>query len=156
MTRTSCGRISHPLCRLWAGWAERWSLRVSPSPSHAPVPLREPLGQAVLSPQERLFCRTCHALVTDLDQAMVMGESHEHTFFNPQGQLFRIGCFRVAVGCGVVGVASAEFSWFAGYLWKIALCRGCHHHLGWQFLDAEGSDSFWGLILDRLVAKESP
>jgi hypothetical protein len=47
-----------------------------------------------------------------------------------------------------VGGASAEFSWFSGYRWRVALCGRCLGHLGWRF---EQGDSFYGLILDRLL-----
>ena len=38
-------------------------------------------------------------------------------------------CFARAPGCSLAGEASAEFSWFAGYVWRIALC-GLPPYLG--------------------------
>ncbi len=75
--------------------------------------------------------------------------SHNHTFFNPAGIVFEIGCFSKAPGCGIVGEASSEFSWFAGTKWTTAICSGCLCHLGWLF---EGrGEPFFGLILTSLI-----
>jgi hypothetical protein len=34
------------------------------------------------------------------------------------------------------GAASAEYSWFPGYAWTIALCAACAVHLGWRYAPA--------------------
>ena len=31
------------------------------------------------------------------------------------------------------GEPSAEFSWFPGFAWTVAVCVRCRQHLGWQF-----------------------
>ena len=38
------------------------------------------------------------------------------------------------------------------YRWRLALCAGCHVHLGWHY---SGGAPFFGLILDRLVEGEA-
>jgi hypothetical protein len=73
--------------------------------------------------------------------------SHRHTFCNPAGLVFEVGCFAEAPGCVAIGEASEFFSWFPGYAWRVGICRGCTAHLGWSY--GEGPD-FWGLVLDRL------
>jgi cereblon len=45
------------------------------------------------------------------------------------------------------GEPSTESSWFPGYSWTIAGCRGCGRHLGWRFDTVAGLEPrrFWGL-----------
>ncbi|MBB5347342.1 hypothetical protein JWG42_11400 [Desulfoprunum benzoelyticum] len=93
-------------------------------------------------------CRVCaHRITGDTDRIAVNG-SHTHTFFNPAGLLFELGCFRRAPGCLVSGEASDQFTWFAGYLWRPAFCAYCAAHLGWRF-EKEGH-AFFSLILANL------
>lgn len=99
--------------------------------------------------EQNYYCAECDGLVTDIDEEISVGGGFEHTFANPKGLVFRIGCFDSAVGCASTGRGHSEFCWFDGYLWYIGLCRSCGTHLGWQFRDAE-NDGFWGLILPRL------
>ena len=74
--------------------------------------------------------------------------SHTHTFFNPAGIVFELGCFQGAPGCLVVGEPSFEFTWFPGHTWRIALCRQCQMHLGWLFVNQDAF--FHALILSKL------
>jgi hypothetical protein len=113
--------------------------RPRPAPESTPVDALEPV----------IVCRVCGFPVCHPDSAITVAGAHRHTFANPHGIVFEIGCFRNAPGCARVGPATDDFTWFAGYRWRIAICAGCHEHLGWRF---EGTgDSFYGLILDRLV-----
>jgi hypothetical protein len=98
--------------------------------------------------EEAIRCRVCGQVVTGHEQRLAVDGSPVHTFFNPAGIVFELGCFRRAPGCAGSGTTSAEFTWFPGYLWQIAFCRNCRKHLGWHFISAE--DSFFGLILARL------
>jgi hypothetical protein len=104
------------------------------------------------SPEEEGFilCRQCHQAITKPAERIVMEGSHLHTFANPHGVVFEIGCFRSVKGCGYAGAASDDFSWFAGYSWRVCFCALCLTHLGWMF-SRMGSDIFHGLILDRLI-----
>jgi hypothetical protein len=86
------------------------------------------------------------------DRIEVEGQ-HRHTKMNPHGFLFRIGCFRRAPGCLDPEAASTFWSWFEGYAWRAASCRGCAEHLGWSFTGSGGR--FFGLIIDRL-SEEQP
>jgi hypothetical protein len=96
-----------------------------------------------------LRCASCGHAITSKASAFEVEGAHEHVRTNPAGFTFRIGCFREAPGCSGEGAASEHFSWFPGYAWQIALCRGCGGHLGWVFrLDSSG---FYGLIKARLV-----
>lgn len=99
---------------------------------------------------ELIVCRQCLQIVTRPEERMEVDGSHVHTFANPQGIVFEIGCFRSVTGCGFSGSPSSEFTWFSGYQWRVAVCGGCLSHLGWLFQGGSG-DSFCGLILNRLA-----
>ena len=103
--------------------------------------------------EKRLFCASCRHLVTHQDERIPIQGGHEHTFTNPHGITYHIGCYREAPGCAPVGEAVAEFSWFRGYAWRIALCANCRTHLGWRF--QSDADYFHGLIVDRLTSAGS-
>jgi hypothetical protein len=94
-------------------------------------------------------CGTCNFLITSQQEQCSRSGKNRHTFFNPAGIVYEIGCFRKAPGCLVYGPSSREFAWFAGYLWQICYCGECLEHLGWYFSSSE--DGFFGLIVSRLV-----
>ena len=100
--------------------------------------------------EKRLFCLACRHPVTHLDERIPVQGGHEHSFSNPHGITFHIGCFRQAGGCAAVGAATTEHTWFRGYAWRIALCAHCQAHLGWRF-EAAG-EYFHGLIIRRLTS----
>ncbi|WP_310600338.1 cereblon family protein [Desulfobulbus sp.] len=94
-----------------------------------------------------ILCAVCDSEITHQRHAMAVNGRHEHAFFNPAGIAFEIRCFHAAHGTTFRGAASAEFTWFAGYRWRVVLCATCHTHLGWLFT---GDGLFYGLIADRL------
>ena len=98
-----------------------------------------------------ILCRACGRAITHERDRLAVQSSHRHTFANPHGLVFEIGCFKKAPGCAYHGALSAEFTWFAGYQWTIALCAGCLTHLGWLFVSS--GSRFNGLILERLVSE---
>ena len=95
-----------------------------------------------------LRCKACDAGIAKQADRISKGGKHLHTFFNPAGIVYEIGCFRRAPGCSKEGPSSREFSWFADYSWQISFCRSCTRHLGWFF--SSGDDVFFGLIINRL------
>lgn len=97
-----------------------------------------------------LRCRRCNAPITTFKEQTSRDGQHRHTVFNPAGIVYEIGCFRQAPGCVAPGAASREFSWFAGYSWRVAFCALCLEHLGWYF--SGGEAAFFGLIVNRLAA----
>lgn len=102
--------------------------------------------------RKRLRCGVCGHCITDAEQRIVVAGAHLHRRHNPLGIEFEIGCFRVATGCREQGEANEQFTWFAGYQWKVTLCAQCGEHLGWLYTTS--NDSFYGLILERLVAEQ--
>ena len=106
--------------------------------------------------EEAILCRQCHQVLTRPSERISIQGAHRHAFANPHGIVFQIGCFRSVQGCGYVGPATPEWSWFKGYSWRILVCRMCLTHLGWLYTSA-GDESFNGLILDRIIeSKEVP
>ncbi|GEM_PF-352942 len=99
--------------------------------------------------EQWLVCANCGSRITRPVSRISVDGSHRHTFANPLGVVFEIGCFAPAPGCLVTGEATADFTWFRGYKWRIAICASCYTHLGWRF-EAGHGDAFFGLILDRL------
>ncbi len=97
-----------------------------------------------------ILCRECLQVITDPRQKIMVRGGHMHTFANPNGIVFEIGCYRSAVGCGYVGQPTLEFSWFKGFMWRISVCSACLSHLGWLFIGAD-QNSFLGLIQNRLI-----
>jgi hypothetical protein len=78
-----------------------------------------------------------------------MGGAQAHTFTNPYGMRFHIGCFGHVVGCALEGEPTSYWTWFPGYTWQVENCGSCRQHLGWLFRSP--THVFHALILDRLV-----
>ena len=101
----------------------------------------------------RLLCSVCEEPITAEGFRTSIAGSHLHTRTNPAGQTFEFGCFQEAPGAVCHGAATTEFSWFVGYSWVFALCKGCGEQLGWRF---SGGDppQFHGLICECLVPEQ--
>jgi len=100
-------------------------------------------------PGHVIVCRACGSLVTTPDAVITVKNHHRHTFINPAGITFQIGCFSSAEGCIVHGVPVTEHTWFPGFAWNYATCSNCGAHLGWFF--QRNDKGFFGLILDLLA-----
>ena len=96
-----------------------------------------------------LVCVRCAGFVAEGRARIAVEGAHSHSFINPEGAIFRVGCFDVAPGAVPWGEPSQHWTWFAGFEWRAASCRGCRVHLGWVYTAA--AVSFVGLILDRVV-----
>ena len=99
-----------------------------------------------------LVCAECLHAVTSTSARIRVSGGDSHTFANPHGFVFHVACYAVAPGCAAVTEASTDFSWFPGYAWQVAVCRGCGTHLGWLFRSADSH--FHALIVDRLAETE--
>ena len=146
-------------------------MRAGPNPSPGPSPAPAPPwrcesgspgvpGTGVITREQptragrggrSLCCAACGSSITTERARIEVSGSHRHTFVNPHGFVFEIGCFGEAPGCAGLGPAEAFFSWFPGYAWRVVVCRGCGVHLGWSYGDPV---DFWGLVLDRLCEHE--
>jgi hypothetical protein len=96
-----------------------------------------------------LACATCREPVTTEAERMEVAGAHQHSFMNPHGFYYRIGCFAAAQALKAEGGWSGDWSWFPPCEWQIQRCARCDEHLGWLFRAAERR--FYGLVLDRLI-----
>jgi hypothetical protein len=129
--------------------------RVPPENQNDEVPVsvvEDETEEEILEQEEYIRCRQCRNILASPNDRISVQGSHQHTFANPHGTVYEIGCFTAVKGCGHVGPPSDEFTWFAGYSWRVAVCFMCLTHLGWFFSSA-GKESFHGLILDRLITQ---
>jgi len=112
-----------------------------------PAPVGEPKPTRA-EPSTPLLCRTCGQVITHQASRREVGGRHEHLRLNPAAFAFIFGCFSEAPGCLVDGLPTDEATWFPGSRWQYAHCAKCQAHLGLAF---SGGDSFFGLLLERLV-----
>lgn len=99
-------------------------------------------------PDDALRCAACGHRITDRAYRSERSGAHAHTFVNPGGFTYRIGCFVAAPGCAYRGTTSTELSWFPGWTWQVAICARCRVHVGWVFRRA--GEQFHGLIVSAL------
>lgn len=123
------------------------------SPERPGAPQEKEAPEADEDVRAEILCRQCRQGITAPDLRISIQGSHRHTFANPHGIVFEIGCFREARNCGVLGAPTDEFSWFSGFRWQIVICGTCLTHLGWLFTSGAPAQ-FFGLILDRLLLPE--
>lgn len=108
-------------------------------------------GEARVDQRDRrlLACARCRRVITSpADRIEIIG-AHEHTFTNPIGETFRIGCFGDASALLRVGPSSLEWTWFEGYTWQSQVCAGCSAFMGWLYRRRD--HGFHGLVLDALI-----
>ncbi len=133
-------------------WTPATCLRPGTLPREPSAESSRPASAPHSRPKDKsrpvVFCRTCRHTITLPEHRTTASGSFRHTFFNPHGVLFEIGCFSAADGCRLYGTETTEFTWFAGFAWQVALCARCAIHLGWRFRSADAT--FFALILDRL------
>ena len=122
----------------------------SKSAASGPTAIEEEAPGVESEEQEFIFCRQCRQVITKPDERISRQGAHRHTFANPHGLVFEIGCFRNIQGCGYAGEQTDEFTWFPGYHWRVCFCGMCLTHLGWVF-NSKAGDIFHGLIVDRLI-----
>lgn len=102
--------------------------------------------------KEFLICKNCSHIITSLDYKIEIDGRHIHTFKNPAGVVYTIGCFSKAVGCFNFGDLTEQYTWFPGFAWCYANCFNCFMHLGWFY--QSNQNRFYGLILNHLTAGE--
>ena len=98
-------------------------------------------------------CSSCKNVITSVESVISVAGQHRHTFKNPAGIYYEIGCFSSAKGCFNMGEPTLEYTWFPGYNWCYSVCSRCFIHLGWFY--QSGDSHFYGLILNRLTSAGS-
>jgi hypothetical protein len=124
-------------------------------------PVESPAHEPEKAPdEERIFvCRRCDTEISSRRQLFAMrAASYVQVFPNPYGHMKVIYTFRDAKAVLLTGTPTTEFTWFAGYTWRIAYCAACRNHLGWLFesIDASEPPVFYGLLKDELVERAQP
>jgi hypothetical protein len=114
------------------------------------APEAEKKTDADAGTDDAIYCAQCGHLLTRMRWAVDM-DGHERVFINPAGRVFRISCFKEAPGADDEGTPTEEYSWFPGYAWNLAICRGCGVHLGWRFEGTAVPAVFFGLIKSALT-----
>jgi hypothetical protein len=94
-------------------------------------------------------CAVCGQSIVRAENAIEVEGAHVHRCTNPVGTTFTIRCFLHALGCEGRGSLTEYHSWFDGYRWNSAHCRGCGVQLGWYFL--RDRVSFYALIAPRII-----
>ncbi len=100
--------------------------------------------------ERAILCMACKNKICACSSGMEVNGRHQHTFYNPEGVIYHIGCFASAPGCIIHGKPTLHFTWFEGYRWNFALCGNCGTHLGWHYR-ADGGSKFFGLIFNKLA-----
>jgi len=103
---------------------------------------------------DALYCRECGHLVTRKRWLLDRGQP-EHRLTNPVGVVFTVICFSEAPGASQFGNPTRQHTWFEGYDWCFALCRGCEAHLGWYYNATGYPADFYGLIKNNLSTGET-
>ncbi|MFC1668839.1 cereblon family protein [Spirochaetota bacterium] len=96
-----------------------------------------------------IICKFCQNIITSPQNIIEINGQHSHTYKNPAGHIFTIGCFKEAAGCKVFEEPTLEYTWFSGFTWCFAICSNCNSHLGWFY--ESGDNKFYGLILKNLI-----
>ncbi len=97
-----------------------------------------------------ILCRQCNQAITTPDEQLSINGLHKHSFANPHGFIYEIGCFNSVRGCSHVGPRISEWTWFRGYSWQITVCNSCLINLGWVY-ESGSQHLFYGLILEHLI-----
>jgi cereblon len=114
--------------------------------------LKEIVDRESTEHRDLLLCANCnHGIARQSDRIEVNG-AFSHYFTNPYGIEYHVGCFSTALGCAISGSRMAADTWFAGFVWQLASCEACSHHLGWYFTGADAE--FYGLVLDYVREAE--
>ena len=110
-------------------------------------------GQTTSAPERVFRCARCEAEISKPKHLFGMrSASHTQVFPNPYGHMRVILTLKEARGLIYISEATSEFTWFAGYSWRVACCAGCQSHLGWLFEAVEDHSPrrFYGLLKEAL------
>lgn len=119
------------------------------SPKSTPLIVDAPEESDTKTDGEALVCCDCASIITFASEKIEINGAYNHSFANPHGLFFEIGCYKNAPGCAYSNESSNEFTWFRGFSWRVAVCRSCANHIGWLFSSTQSR--FHGLISDKLT-----
>jgi hypothetical protein len=122
-------------------------MHAASAPGAAPALLREPVGGRPPAPGERAgashelaasgyawyVCAACSERLAREDWVLEAGAQHPLVFANPHGKFFELLLVSHVQNGVFDRAATTEFTWFAGYAWRIGSCAHCGAHIGWHF-----------------------
>lgn len=115
---------------------------------------KDQTGDSPAEEEEKLYCINCGHLITKGSWRISVGGDHEHTFFNPAGNIYELFCFKEAPGVFAKASPSSEFTWFKGYQWQPVFCSACAVLMGWKFLGEQAPRIFFTLIKSKLANRK--
>ncbi|XP_028164628.1 protein cereblon [Ostrinia furnacalis] len=80
-----------------------------------------------------LCCSACMTEIARREHIFPMSSEGVHSNYTNLGGYMHDIVTVSAASVALDGAPSAEYSWFPGYTWTIALCATCTHHVGWRF-----------------------
>ena len=100
-------------------------------------------------------CLHCSLAVSTSDRVLEIEGKRRHIFINPTGIECDFLTFISCPGAYAFGAPTMEHTWFPGYQWRPALCRGCGTHLGWHYeaLPDLRPREFWGILIAHLKVR---
>jgi hypothetical protein len=101
-------------------------------------------------------CCGCGGLVTHSDRLLPIGGKSRHIFQNPAGVECDFHTFSSCPGAVAPGEATEAYSWFPGYRWRLAFCRHCGLHLGWNYeatSTLKRPNLFWGILVSGILSR---
>jgi hypothetical protein len=116
----------------------------------------EELSQKIFTEEKEkndVLCGICKYNISSIDDMIEVNGSHQHTFKNPVGIVYRIRCFSSASGCMLIGAPTTDNTWFPEFSWNFSLCSQCFSHLGWFYQSVQMT--FFGLILENIIENSS-
>lgn len=109
--------------------------------------------------RSRYLCRSCRSPISDAAAAFSpSGGPAVQLFTNPGGLVCQVLTLSRASGLVFVGPATTEYTWFAGYAWRVALCAHCMRHLGWRYEAVAAGASpldFFGLLVTAIIEERA-
>jgi len=112
-------------------------------PAAAPTPGAEasPVSSDDVELGERGWyaCAVCALGLAREDWVLEAASQGPLVFANPHGRFFELLLVTHVVGGIFDRHATSEFTWFAGYAWRVGVCADCRAHIGWHF-EATQSD----------------
>ena len=103
-----------------------------------------------ISVNDSILCRDCEREISTNSHVISVGpDGANQAFANPAGYLREVLTVSEAWNLSYETDASTDFTWFAGYAWRICYCDVCNSHLGWRYEAADEIVSlraFYGLL----------
>ncbi|CAH0591500.1 unnamed protein product [Chrysodeixis includens] len=107
--------------------------------------------------QSELCCTSCLTEIAQREHLFAMSSEGVHSnYTNLGGYMHDILTVRQATNVELSGAPSAEYSWFPGYTWTVALCAACMAHVGWRFQAEKRSvwpQRFYGLCRNYVAPR---